>query len=153
MKAFGISALGFLAVVVASAPARASMPEAQLGAMPSTVEVVLLNEGGKYVAIDLKHIAKGEKCRMDQDAIVFRVGEGSAKDTTRVRAAMPQAKSGGCPFMTEFEMSNEQFAAAEKSFAAMKQAADDKFAAWKKSIEDKLGELLGGKPAPKTHSL
>jgi hypothetical protein len=33
--------------------------------MPRTMTVTLLNDGGKYVAVDLKHIAKGESCRMD----------------------------------------------------------------------------------------
>jgi len=34
--------------------------------MPRTMTVTLLNEGGKYVAIDLKHIPQGGSCRMDE---------------------------------------------------------------------------------------
>jgi hypothetical protein len=36
--------------------------------------------------IDLKHIAQGEKCRMDKDAIIARMGTG-APGTVRVRYA------------------------------------------------------------------
>ena len=42
----------------------------ELAFMPSTMDVTLLNEGGKFVAIDMKKIAKGEKCRMDKDAVI-----------------------------------------------------------------------------------
>jgi hypothetical protein len=44
--------------------------------MPRTMTVTLLNDGGKYVAVDLKHIAKGESCRMDEGATIARVGQG-----------------------------------------------------------------------------
>ena len=32
--------------------------------------MTLLNDGVKYVTIDLKHIAKGESCRMDEGATI-----------------------------------------------------------------------------------
>ena len=38
----------------------------ELAFMPRTMTVTLLNEGGKYVAIDLKHIDQGGSCRMDK---------------------------------------------------------------------------------------
>ena len=41
--------------------------------------VTLLNEGGKYVAIDLKHIAQGGNCRMDKDATIARIGPGATE--------------------------------------------------------------------------
>jgi hypothetical protein len=72
--------------------------------MPSTMTVTLLNEGGKYVAIDLKHIPEGGTCRMDKDATIFRVGHGATEGTTRVRYAAPQISSGGCPFLTVFDL-------------------------------------------------
>lgn len=40
--------------------------------MPRTMTVTLLNDGGKYVAVDLKHIAKDESCRMDKAATIVR---------------------------------------------------------------------------------
>ena len=52
----------------------------------------------------MKKIAKGEKCRMDKDAIVMKVGPGETPNTILVRFAAPQLSHGGCPFMTEFEM-------------------------------------------------
>jgi len=44
-------------------------------------------EGGKYVAVDLKHIPEGGTCRMDKDATIFRVGRGRTPGTTQVRYA------------------------------------------------------------------
>ena len=46
----------------------------ELAFMPNTMDVTLLNEGGKFVTVDMKKIAKGEKCRMDKDAVVMKVG-------------------------------------------------------------------------------
>ena len=40
----------------------------ELAFMPETKTVTLLNEGGKYVAIDLKHIPEGSNCRIDRSA-------------------------------------------------------------------------------------
>jgi hypothetical protein len=51
----------------------------------STSTVTLLNEGGKYVLVDLKHIPQGGTCRMDKDAPIMRVGVGASPETTRVR--------------------------------------------------------------------
>ena len=59
--------------------------------------MTFLNEGGKYVAVDLKHIPQGGSCRMDKDALIARVGPGASPErrafATRqrrlVRAAAP----------------------------------------------------------------
>ncbi len=94
-----------------------------------------MNEGGKYVAIDLKHIAQGEKCRMDKDATIARVGEGAA-GMVRVRYAAAQISSGGCPFLTMFDLPAADYAQARAEFVASKDAA------WKKidEIKKDLGE-------------
>src|SRR5690242_21893812 len=97
----------------------------ELAFMPETKTVTLLNEGGKYVAIDLKHIPEGGRCRMDKDATIFRVGPGAA-DTTRVRYAAPQISSGGCPFLTEFELPVADYAAARAAFVQKEKEAADK---------------------------
>lgn len=49
-----------------SAHAAGADASVELAFMPSTMDVTLLNEGGKYVAIDMKKIAKGEKCLMEK---------------------------------------------------------------------------------------
>jgi hypothetical protein len=144
MKTLSPSALGALALVALTPPVQASDPSVELAFMPDTMSVTLLNEGGKYVAIDLTHIAKGEKCRMDKDATIARVGPG-APGMVRVRFAAPQLSSGGCPFMTTFELPEADYA---KGRAAFEQASDG---AWKKVDEikkelgDKWHELIGKK--------
>ena len=80
--------------------------------MPATTSVILLNEGGKYVAVDLKHIPEGGQCRMDKDATIARVGPGAAPGTTRVRYAAAQLGPGGCPFMTTFDLPDTEYAKA-----------------------------------------
>jgi hypothetical protein len=71
-----------------SAQGQAADPGVEFAFMPSTMTVTLLNEGGKYVAVDMKHIAQGATCRMDKDAIIARVGAGASAGTTRVRYAV-----------------------------------------------------------------
>jgi hypothetical protein len=63
----------------------------ELAFMPETKTVTLLNEGGKYVAIDLKHIPEGGSCRMDKDATIFRVGPGKTPGTTLVATPLPKS--------------------------------------------------------------
>jgi hypothetical protein len=113
--------------------------------MPSTMDVTLLNEGGKFIAIDMKEIAKGEKCRMDKDAIIMKVGPGEAPGTIRVRFAAPQFSSGGCPFMTEFELPEADYTADHTAFAAKSDAAKKKVDVLKKQLGDKWNELMGQK--------
>src|SRR5215468_2918645 len=57
----------------------------ELAFMPRTLNVTLLNEGGKYVAVDLKHIPQGGTCRMDEGATIARMGPGANPGTIRVR--------------------------------------------------------------------
>ncbi len=132
------SALGFLVLLASSLgiQAQTSDPGIELAFMPRTMTVILLNEGGKYVAIDLKHIDKGGSCRMDEDALIARIGPGTSPATTRVRYAAGQVSSGGCPFLTAFDLADADYAAARASFVKMK---DD---AWKKveKIRKDLGE-------------
>lgn len=117
----------------------------ELAFMPETRTVTLLNEGGKYVAIDLKHIPQGGSCRMDKDATIFRVGPGTTPGTTLVRYAAPQISSGGCPFMTTFELSDAEYAAARAAFKAKEADASKKVDELKKQLGDKWDELVGNK--------
>ena len=136
------------AIALGSASANvpgAMAQDAELAFMPNTMTVTLLNEGGKYVAIDLKHIAQGGSCRMDKDATIMRVGAGTAPATTRVRYVAPQLSSGGCPFMTEFEIANDQYAAARKAFEEKKEAAEKKVDEIKKELGEKWDEVMGNK--------
>jgi len=138
-----LSAFALLAFT-SSLGAQSSGPGVELAFMPRTMSVTLLNDGGKYVAIDLKHIAQGESCRMDKDATVARVGPG-ATGTTRVRYAAAQISAGGCPFMTTFDLSNADYAAARAAFVAMKDEASKKVDAIKKDLGDKWDEVTGKK--------
>ena len=117
----------------------------ELAFMPETKTVTLLNEGGNYVAIDLKHIPEGGSCRMDKDATIFRVGAGKTRGTTLVRYAAPQISSGGCPFMTTFELSDAEYARGRAAFEAKEADASKKVDDLKKQLGDKWVELVGNK--------
>ena len=138
--------LSALALLAFTSPLRAQSadPGVELAFMPHTMTVTLLNEGGKYVAIDLKHIAQGEKCRMDKDATIARVGPGAA-GTTQVRYAAAQISAGGCPFMTTFDLPDADYAAARAAFVAMKDEASRKVEAIKKDLGEKWDEVTGKK--------
>jgi hypothetical protein len=124
--------------------AQTTDPGVELAFLPRTMTVTLLNEGGKYVAIDLKHIAQGEKCRMDKDATIARFGPG-ATGTTRVRYAAAQISAGGCPFMTTFDLPDADYAAARAAFVAMKDEASRKVDKIKKDLGEKWDEVTGKK--------
>lgn len=127
------------------ARAQAKDPGVELAFMPSTTTVTLLNEGGKYVAVDLKHIPQGGTCRMDKDALIARMGPGAAAGTTRVRYAAAQISSGGCPFMTAFDLSDADYAAARAAFVEMQDDAWKKVDQIKKDLGDKWNEVIGKK--------
>ena len=57
------------------------------GQVVTGATVTLLNEGGKNVIVDLKHIPQGGSCRVDKDDLIARVGPGAQPGTTRVRSA------------------------------------------------------------------
>lgn len=136
----GVSALA-IAVFASSAQAQ----EGELAFMPATKEVTLLNDGGKYVAIDLKHIPQGGTCRMDKDATLFKVGPGRASGTVSVRYAAPQISSGGCPFLTMFELTDAEYATARAAFLEKEEAAKKKVDEIKKDLGDKWNEVTGKK--------
>ena len=116
MNNFLSGSLSAFALLAFTSPlgAQVSDPGVELAFMPRTMTVTLLNEGGKYVAIDLKHIAQGGNCRMDKDATIARVGPG-ATGTTQVRYAAAQISPGGCPFMTTFNLPDTEYAARMRS--------------------------------------
>ena len=138
--------LSALALLAFTSPPRAQGTDAgvELAFMPRTMTVTLLNEGGKYVAVDMKHIPQGGSCRMDKDATIARVGPG-ATGTTQVRYAAAQISAGGCPFMTTFELSDADYAAARAAFVAMKEEAWRKVDSIKKELGDKWDEVTGKK--------
>ena len=146
MKKLLLGSLSALALAALTLPvqAQSSDPGVELAFMPSTMSVTLLNEGGKYVAIDLKHIAQGEKCRMDKDATIARLGPG-APGMVRVRYAAAQISSGGCPFMTTFDLPEADYAKARAAFVEMKDEAWKKVDEIKKDLGDKWDELTGKK--------
>jgi hypothetical protein len=146
MNKFVSGSLSALALLAFTSPLAAQVSDAgiELAFMPRTLTVTLLNEGGKYVAIDLKHIAQGGNCRMDKDAAIARVGPG-ATGTTRVRYAAAQISAGGCPFMTTFDLPDADYAAARAAFVAMKEEAHRKVDAIKKDLGDKWDEVTGKK--------
>lgn len=141
----GILAAAALVASVAFANAQATDPGVELAFMTSTMDVVLLNEGGKNVAVDLKHIPQGGTCRMDKDATIMRVGAGATPGTTRVRYAAGQVSAGGCPFMTTFDLPDADYAAARAVFVQMKDDAWKKVDEIKKDLGDKWEEVTGTK--------
>ena len=62
MNKFLSGSLSAFALLAFTSPlgAQSSHSGVELAFMPRTMNVTLLNDGGKYVAIDLKHIAQGE---------------------------------------------------------------------------------------------
>jgi hypothetical protein len=147
MNEFLCGFLSAAAAVVFTLPLQAQIAETalELAFMPRTLTVTLLNDGGKYVAVDLKHIAKGETCRMDKDATIVRVGPGVVAGTTQVRYAAAQLSSGGCPFMTTFDIPDADYALARSAFLEMKDEAWKKVDAIKKDLGEKWDEVTGKK--------
>jgi hypothetical protein len=141
--------LGALALVASLLTAQAQTatddPGVELAFMPRTITVTLLNEGGKYVAIDLKHIPQGGTCRMDKDATIARVGPGATPETTKVRYAAAQVSSGGCPFLTAFDLPNSDYTEARTAFVQMKDRASKKVDEIKKDLGEKWDEVTGKK--------
>ena len=146
MNTFLRGPLSALALLASTSPlhAQSADPGVELAFMPRTMTVTLLNEGGKYVAVDLKHISQGGTCRMDKDATIARVGPG-ATGTTLVRYAAAQISAGGCPFMTTFDLSDADYAAARAAFVAMKDEASKKVDGIEKELGEKWDEMTGKK--------
>lgn len=138
-------AAGTLLASVFVAQAQTSDPGVELAFMPSTMTVTLLNEGGKYVAVDMKQIPQGGTCRMDKDATIARVGPGATSGTTRVRYVAAQVSSGGCPFLTTFDIADTDYAAARAAFVQMKDDAWKKVDDIKKDLGAKWDEVTGAK--------
>ncbi len=141
----GLLATAALIATAISAQAQATDPGVELAFMPSTMTVTLLNEGGKYVTVDMKHIPQGGTCRMDKDAAIARVGPGASPGTTRVRYAAAQVSTGGCPFLTAFDLPDADYAAARAAFVQMKDDAWKKVDEIKKDLGEKWGEVTGAK--------
>lgn len=141
----GTLATAALIASALSAQAQATDPGVELAFMPRTMTVILLNEGGKYVAIDLKQIPQGGTCRMDKDATIARVGAGASPGTIRVRYAAGQVSAGGCPFLTAFDLPDADYAAARASFLQMKDDAWKKVDEIKKDLGEKWDEVTGKK--------
>ncbi len=136
-------AVGALALITSSfsVHAQTTKPALELGLMPGTMTVTLLNEGGKYVLVELTHIPQGGTCRMDKDATIMRVGPGASPETTRVRYVAPQVSAGGCPFLTLFDMKNTDYAASRAAFLKMKGDASKKAEEVKRELGEKAAEV------------
>jgi hypothetical protein len=138
-------AVGALMVSALSAQAQAADPGTEMAFMPNTTTVTVLNEGGKNVAIDLKHIPQGGTCRVDKDDLIARVGPGAQTGTTRVRSVGAELTAGGCPFLTTFDLPDADYAAARAVFVHMKDDAWKKVDGIKQSLGDKWNEVIGVK--------
>lgn len=135
----------FSAHAQATGPAQAPNPALELAFMPQTATVTLLNEGGKYVLVDLKHIPQGGTCRMDKDAPIMRVGVGASPETTRVRYAAAAVSAGGCPFLTMFDMANTEYTAGREAFLKMQGDASKKVEEVKQTLGAQWQEIFGKK--------
>ena len=148
MNSFLCGSLSVIALLASALPlqAQSADPGVELAFMPRTITVTLLNEGGKYVAVDLRHIGQGESCRrMDKGATIARVGTGTAPATTRVRYIAAQVSSGGCPFLTSFDLPDADYSSARAAFVGMKAEAWKKVDAIKKELGEKWDEVIAKK--------
>jgi hypothetical protein len=147
MRDIVCGALGALALFACLLPVRAGAtdPGPELGFMRQTMNVTLLNEGGKYVVVDMKLIPQGGSCRMDKDAMIARVGPGEKPGTTRVRYIGVQVNAGGCPFLTTFDMADADYTAAREAFVQMKDEASKKVEEVKKDLGRKWDDVIGSK--------
>ena len=75
----------------------------------------------------------------------MKVGPGATAGTTLVRFAAPQLSHGGCPFMTEFELSDADYTTARAAFTAKTDEANKKVDDLKKQLGEKWNELTGEK--------
>ena len=75
----------------------------------------------------------------------MKVGPGTEPSSVRVRRAGPNLSHGGCPFMTEFEVSDTDYNAARAAFTAKSDEASKKVDDLKKQLGDKWNELTGEK--------
>ena len=143
----GFGTLGTFALLASLVPVQAGAtdPGPELAFMRHSTNVTLLNEGGKYVVVDMKHIPKGGTCRMDEDATIARVGPGEKPGTTRVRYVGVQVNAGGCPFLTTFDISDSDYAAAREAFLQMKEEAANKVEEVKKELGRAWDEVIGSK--------
>jgi hypothetical protein len=73
------------------------------------------------------------------------MGPGTSPGTTRVRYVAPQVNPGGCPFLTAFDLSDEDYAVARDKFVQMKEEATKKVEELKKDLGDKWDEITGKK--------
>ena len=144
MRALPVSILFAAVLAGASASAQTADPGIEFAFMPRTMSVTLLNDGGKYVAIDLKHIPQGGTCRMDKDATIARVGPG-APGMTRVRYAAAQVSAGGCPFLTAFDLPDADYTQGRAAFVSLKDQTYARIEQLKKDLGDKWDELTGKK--------
>ena len=147
MKRTACGMLTAAALIASALPAQAQAtdPGVELAFMANTTTVTLLNEGGKYVAVDLKLIPQGGTCRMDKDATIARVGPGATPGMTRVRYAAAQVSTGGCPFLTTFDLPDADYASGRAVFVQMKDDAWKKVDEVKKDLGDKWNEVTGSK--------
>src|SRR6187401_2612873 len=140
MRTWIVGAITLAASGALALGAHAQDQSVELAFMPATKTVTLLNEGGKYVAIDLKHIPQGGTCRMDEGATIFRIGHGATDGTTRVRYAAPQISSGGCPLLTIFDLPTADYNAARAAFTQKEEEASRKVDQLKKDLGEKWDE-------------
>ena len=105
---------------------------------------MLLNEGRKYVVVDLKRIPEGGTCRMGENATIMRVGPGAGPKTTRVRYAAAQVSAGGCPFLIMFDLANADYAG-RAAFLEMEDVASRKVGEIKRELGEKWTEIFGKK--------
>jgi hypothetical protein len=147
MRKYLVGCVSAYALMASSCPVQAQTapdPGLELTFMPRTM-TSRSSMGGKYVAIDLKHIAQGETCRMDQDATIARIGPGATPGSTRVRYVAPQLSSGGCPFLTAFDLADADRAAARAAFVQLKDDATQSVEQLKKELGEKWDEATGKK--------
>ena len=128
-----------------SVRAQATDTGVEMAFMPTTMTVTLLNEGGKYVTVDVKHIPQGGPVAWTR----MRLSRGWARVRALERRAFAmsrrQVSTGGCPFLTAFDLPDADYAAGRAAFVQMKDDSWKKVDEIKKDLGEKWNEVIGKK--------
>lgn len=89
--------------------------------------------------------SSSELAGTSEDATIIRVGPGAIEAPTRAHYAAPQISSGGCPFLTMFDMSTSEYQLARAAFKDKKAETTKRVEQLKKELGDKRDDVTGKK--------
>jgi len=92
----------------------------QVGFLTKDMDVVVLNEGGKYHIAGLKHLAQGATCTVHKDQLIWKHPQQqlAADGQTAVRVGRPAFAKEDCPLGTLFVIPTVDYHAAHEAYAS-----------------------------------